>query len=291
MSATFWSNTIWYILLGITTVLELVFVLYKVERKKYTIAYYLTIAGIAFCIETLILIYLDSYSYYPKILKNPPTPFDDVLAGNVFSQFSVSASTLLFVALNLKFYWAFIIACIYGGIEELFLALGVFSHNWYRTWMTVGAFPVFFWVLKKIHIKIQQGIKPIYYYGLVLFALFPVWVIIYHWGILQLFGFQNFSTNFLPNSKYSKYTLAIFQYLLISIPLLLTHYYKLTRFRKVLVILSLYLINYICYKLNLFLFKEGWFFSVTTLSIFWMYFAVVTLDHYYRTVVKVSKSP
>jgi len=74
MSATFWTNTIWYVLLGILTLFELIFVMVKAERRKLTFAFYLTILGITLNFETIILIFMKAYAYYPMILKNPPSP-------------------------------------------------------------------------------------------------------------------------------------------------------------------------------------------------------------------------
>lgn len=42
----FWTNTIWYVLLGILTLIELIFVMVRVENRKLTIAFYLTLLGI-----------------------------------------------------------------------------------------------------------------------------------------------------------------------------------------------------------------------------------------------------
>ena len=146
------------------TLAEIVFVMVKAKRRKLTFAFYLTILGIVLSFETMIMIFLKSYSYYPMILKNPLYPFDDSLAGNLFSQFSIAATILLVVTLNLKYYWHFIFAGIYGLIEAMFLALGIYSHNWYRTWITIVILSIAFWIAKKMHKLILHGIKPVFYY-------------------------------------------------------------------------------------------------------------------------------
>ena len=70
----FWTNTIWYVLLGVLTLIELIFVMVIVENRKLTIAFYLTLLGIVLNFETTIFIFLDAYAYYPMIIKNPPMP-------------------------------------------------------------------------------------------------------------------------------------------------------------------------------------------------------------------------
>jgi len=46
MSATFWTNKIWYVLLGILTIIELTYIMVKTERRSLTFAFFLSILGI-----------------------------------------------------------------------------------------------------------------------------------------------------------------------------------------------------------------------------------------------------
>ena len=278
----FWTNTIWYILLGILTVIELVFVLVKAKRPYLAFAFYLTVAGITLSFETIILIFLKSYAYYPKILKNPPMPFDDILAGNLFSQFSVAATVLLVTVLNLNYYWFFIFAGMYGIIEETFLALGIYSHNWYRTWMTVTMLPLAFWSGKYMYSKLNNGIKPIFYYVYILFALFPLYIIAFNW-ILMLLRLRTFNYFVLPDPVMSPYFLALIHFFLLAIPIMFIHFYKvkLQLHWKVIVILMLYAIDYVGYKSGLIVIKDGWFLPISTLSIFWIYASVFIADKLY----------
>ena len=41
--STFWTNTIWYVLLGILTLFELIFVIIKAEKRSIVAALYFTI--------------------------------------------------------------------------------------------------------------------------------------------------------------------------------------------------------------------------------------------------------
>jgi len=281
MSPTFWSNTIWYILLGISTLVELILVMAKTKNRQLVMAFYLTITGIALTYETIILLFMKAYVYYPMILKNPPRPFDDVLAGSLFSQFSVSASALLVVVLNLKLYWFFLFGVIYGIIEELFLALGIYHHNWYQTWMTVIGIPLFFWIVKKMYVKIIQGIREIYYYGYIFLALYTLNVMVLVWGIFMLFRLQHFNTTLISDPEISRLYGIMGHLLLLSISVILIYFLKLKSIWKALVIFFLYTIYYIGYKLDLILIKEGWFLSVSTISIVWTFLSVLIIDRFY----------
>jgi len=285
MSPEFWSNTLWYVLLGISTLCGLTFILVKTDRRSNTVAFYLTIAGITLNFEMIILIYFKAYSYYPMILKNPPIPFDNVLAGNLFSQFSVSATILLVVVLNLKFYWFIIFAAMYGIIEELFLSLGIYRHNWYRTWMTVVMLLLAFPISKIMYRKVTQGVKPIVYYGYIYLALFPLFVVFLTWP-LQLFRLQEFSQLLFSDPVISRHFLAFLHFFVISFSIMFIYFSKVKWFLKLLVVVMLYAIYFIGYKLNLLLIEPSWFLPLSTLSFFWMYLSILILDRLYGEPLK-----
>lgn len=80
MQYTFWTNTIWFVLLGIITIFEIIIVLIKAKNRKSVVALYWTIAGMTFNFEMVIFALFKSYNYYPKVL--PELPFDDAIAYN-----------------------------------------------------------------------------------------------------------------------------------------------------------------------------------------------------------------
>lgn len=223
----FWTNTIWYVLLGILTLIELIFVMVRVEKRRLTFAFYLTILGIAFFLETIIFIFMHAYAYYPMILKNPPMPIDDMLMENIFSQTSVSATALLIAVLNLKYYWFVIFAVIYGIVEELFLSLGIYSHNWYQTWMTIVSFPIYFWIVKKMYEKIIRGIKPLFYYGYIYLGLFLPNIVILTHICLILTRHQDFNTTLLSDPISSRFMIFWVHSSLLAIPIILMYFWDL----------------------------------------------------------------
>lgn len=285
MSPPFWTNTIWYVLLGISTLFELIFIIVKTERRSNAVAFYLTILGITLNFEMIILIYLKAYSYYPMILKNPPIPFDNVLAGNLFSQFSVSATILLVVVLNLKYYWLIIFAVMYGIIEELFLFLGIYSHNWYETWITVVMLYLAFLMAKRMYVKITQDIKPIFHYGNILMALFPLFIILLQWP-LQLFRLQEFSKSLFLDPIISRHFLALVHFLVLMVFMMFIYFSRVSRILKLIVLVMLYAIYFIGYKFNLVLIKPSCFLPIATLSILWMYLSIFIMDRLYGEPLK-----
>ncbi|MFX4261386.1 hypothetical protein ACOBQJ_04200 [Pelotomaculum propionicicum] len=261
------------------TLIELIFVVVKAKNHR-VLALYLTLMGIVLDFESIILIFLKGYSYYPKILQNPPLPFDDVLAGNIFSQTSVAATALMVAVLNLKYYWYIVLAGLYAIIEESFLALGIYSQGWYKTWMTVALLPLLFQIAKILYAKNLKTIKPLFYYGYILLALFPLNIVIVTWGFMLL-RLQEFSFTVLPDPIMSRHFLVLIHHSLISIPMMLIYFLRPKWTWKALVILMLYIAYYIAFKANLILIKEGWFLPVSTITFFWMYLSVLIMDKLY----------
>lgn len=275
MSPTFWRNTIWFIILGIITVVELTYILVIVKKRKPIIAFYLTISGLAFSFETIIFMFFKSYNYFPMIITT--SSFDDGLAGNLFSQFSVTATALLIAVLNLKYYWFFIFAGIYAAIEEVFQALGIFKHNWYQTWMTVIAFILFFVIVKLMYKKYFKHPGYVLRYIYIFLGLFPLHFAVIVW-YFRLSGNQLFSQNILPDKDSSYILLAIIDYILLSNTIMAMYLLKLKWKWKLIIIMVYYMIYYVVYKTGLIYINEGWFFIFTTAAIFSTYFFVFLLD-------------
>lgn len=187
MPSLFWSNTIWFLLLGVTILIELIFILVKVRNKRRVLALYISLAGLVFSYE-IIIGGLHAYQYFPMII--PHSMYDDGVVGNYFSQFSVSATAMLIAVFKLNYYWYVIFAAAYGGIEELFLTLGIYEQYWYRTWMTVASLPLLFWIGKKVYESGSKHIRPtlLYIYiflGLITLQAHTMWI----FRLLGIFSF------------------------------------------------------------------------------------------------------
>ena len=161
----------------------------------------------------------------------------------------------------------------------MFLALGIYSHNWYQTWMTVVSLNIYFWWAKKNYFKGLNGIKPLRYYLYIIFGLFPLDVVTILWGFI-LSGYQNYSRNFIPDPVRSPYVLAVFYYLFVGIIMVLIYFLKLKWNWKSMVIIGVYGVNFLLYKLHIiYFFNIGWFIIFSTATIFPMYLSIVLLDY------------
>ena len=206
----FWSHTVWYLLLGVATIFQLLYTLYHAENRFQTFAFYLTLVGLPLYFETFILIFLNAYVYDPKIIRNPNLdPFNDVLAGNLFSQFGVSSSSLLLIIRRKPFYWTVVVSFIYALVEVLFVHLDVYRHHWWRTWMTFVALLLFFSISKWMYAHLVRGVSSLQFMGYLMLGMFPICTIFFFWGVLDLFGYMRFTTTLFPNhpriSRFSLY--------------------------------------------------------------------------------------
>ena len=271
----FWSNTIWFILLGIFTVIEMTIVLVKVKRRNFTFAFFLGICGMIFSIEAVIFCFLKSYNYFPKIFLQ--SLYDDGLAGNIFSQFSIASTALLIAVLNLKKYWIVVFAGIYGVIEELFLRLDVYSHNWYRTWMTVIGLTLIFWIVGKLYNKTHEGLDFVWRCIFIFFGLYTLILPTIKW-IFKLSGILIINMKILPDGL-SSYALVFLLNLLIYGTICMLIYFSKTKWWwKLLCLCPLYGLTYISILTNLIGVKKGWFFIYSTTDILGMYLCVTILD-------------
>jgi hypothetical protein len=244
-------------------------------------AFYFTLSGMTLWLETVLLIFLEAYAYHPIIITNPAHAYDDILAGNLFSQFSVSASMMLMIAvLRLKPKWYILLALAYGAIEELFIALGIYEHFWYRTWYTVALLPFAFLIARKMYDRLCEGLKPFFYIVYVGFSLFALTVVTLLWG-LQLADIQSATTTLMKNPNMGKIGIIVAYDFVICIALL-TAYFTGIRWRwKVLVLAALEGYYYAIYKAGLLIIRPDWFLPVSAVVLLWTYGCIVTVDRLY----------
>jgi hypothetical protein len=275
MNSSFWSNTVWYILLGITIVIELLAIFLKAQNRKRVLAFYLAVSGFAFSLEMVVYSFLKGYQYFPMLM--PQSPPDDSIAGNLFSQFSVCATALFIAVFKLKYYWYFIFAAVYGAIEELFVYLGIYKQYWYRTWMTLAGLLVLFWMVNKIYDNTIKRVKPFWRYLYVYFGLVTLHENTVIWT-QRLAGIRMYSETFLPDKERSLVVLSAINNILLAAAIM-TAYYSIKKWRwKLPVILPLYAVNYIAANLNLIIYKEGWFLISSSICIWSMYLFTYILD-------------
>ncbi|WP_094096453.1 hypothetical protein [Paenibacillus physcomitrellae] len=278
MNAMFWKNTIWFVLLGMTTILELVLIFRKADDRRRTAAVYLTISGMTFCFEMFVLSYLKAYNYYPKIF--PDSSADDNIAGNLFSQFSVSATALLLTVFDLNGVWKLIFIAAYSGIEEGFKALGIYRQHWYRTWMTMVSLLLLFWVAKHTCAAGRTYLKRWLRYLFIFLGLITLHEHLIVW-VLRLTGIRLLSEHVLPDKEHSLVVLSAFYMLLLGVFVMFLYFSSIRWGWKLLLLAVLYFGHWLAARYNLILYKESWMWIASSISIWSMYGFTFLLDKLY----------
>lgn len=267
----FWSNTIWFLLLGLTTMLEVIYIMVKTDNRKLMFTLFLTMSGAVFIIEVSIYGIFRAYDYYPMIFNNI-SALDDGLTGNIFSQFSIGATALLISFKNLKNYWCVIFAFIYGGIEELFIVLGIYKHHWYQTWMTVAGFILIFYVLKKIYNKVVNGHPGRFLKYILNYSAIAVPHIFFLSWLFRLFNVLTFSMNKLPDPIVSSMLLFGANYILLVNIILLSYFFNAKWWINGLIIAFFYTAYFIAWQFKFIESANLWIlFLFSTLQIFGVY--------------------
>ena len=161
LPTAFWSNTIWYLLLSIISLISIVLILYKSNNRKFDIGFGLAVLGTTFHAEFTLLVAFNAYRYFPKIFNDS---FLDSVFGNYVSQISVATSVMLAIIYRIPVMCNLIIAGIYFLIDILFVELGVYRHLWYKSWYSFVLVVLSLLVASKWYRRLLNHPNPFLYY-------------------------------------------------------------------------------------------------------------------------------
>jgi hypothetical protein len=226
--------------------------------------------------ETVLYIYLRAYDYFPMIF--PRIAFHDSLWGNLFSQLSLASSALVIVFFNLHFIWYIVFSGGYYFTETAFLALGIYKHHWYKTWMTSLGVILFFWIIQKMYQKYNGSFGKIFRYFCLLLGFFSMHTVFFNWTFFVITGIQGFK-NILadPNKSWATMDI-IYNCFFIFHTLLIAYALKQKWLWKAGIFLFIYLVYFVSQKLNLIYFKAGWFTIFMSFTIIYSYLCIAFLD-------------
>ncbi|WP_407312312.1 hypothetical protein [Desulfosporosinus sp. SB140] len=273
---TFWTNTIWFILLFLTSIITNVIILKKSNNFKFDLAFLFSIIGLSFIFEAGLVLRLNAYSYYPKIFRDT---YLDIIFGNYFSQISVSTTALLLASKNLSFIWYGAFGLIYYFIEVIFLKLGIYEHFWYKSYYTFFGFILFSRIAKKWY-KIAKKYTSKFinyitlYFSVASFSTFTIFL-----G-QRLLGIQIYKSNvfFTDMNKNNTSTGFLYQFIIFNylIPLYKS---KLHWVLKTIALSYLFLAQYLAYRAGFIYIHKGLFFIVTSLDLIGCYFLIAVFDY------------
>jgi len=276
MSGIFWSNTAWYIMLLISSVIIFVIALYRSQNKKLTVAYLFSLLGFLFFGESILTAVLRAYTYHPGLFSDPIL---DAVFGNYFSQISIASTAVLICVFDLSYIWFFAAALIYYFIDKLFVGLGIYEHFWYKSVYTPIIFVPLFWFIKRWYRKVSDRMEYAVYYFTLFFSVFAatsLTIIL----ILRLLGVQFFHGNFFANPSLDHTETGILYQIVQINYLMFLSELKWGWVKKAAAFSVFFVLQYLLNKSGIVYIAPGWFLTVTVVDSFVCYTWVTLFKHF-----------
>lgn len=138
------------------------------KRAAWPVILLFSFSGMIYVFEFFIFVWKDSYRYSPHLLK---IPYYDNVLGAIFSNLlSVPVAALYIAVCHLSWRWIVCLALAYGGVEWLFVHLGIYQHHWWRTWYTILALLLFFRLARQWPIWLAERSRAFQFVTLLMFT-------------------------------------------------------------------------------------------------------------------------
>ncbi|MEH7095039.1 hypothetical protein [Neobacillus vireti] len=149
------SKIWWYYLLVIIGAIMIIFIGFKKKKILDIFSFFVFVTAISWILELFILLMLNAYDYKPGLFEDPAA---ENIAGHLIANTALWSSTAILVMyLQLSVPWLCFISVSFMFIEELFLKVDAYEHNWWKTCMTgIGVF-LFMWAMKKWYSKFYRN--------------------------------------------------------------------------------------------------------------------------------------
>ncbi|WP_110111704.1 hypothetical protein [Bacillus sp. CGMCC 1.16541] len=124
------------------------------KRDPILIVLFLFMTGLAYVLEYIILILLNSYRYNPNLMQNDY--FDNIL-GSVTSQaFAFPVMAVVIAAYQLRLSYIIVLSIMFMGIEELFITWGVYTQYWWKTYYTATFMIIGYLIAKTWYVWLHE---------------------------------------------------------------------------------------------------------------------------------------
>jgi hypothetical protein len=275
----FWTNTVWYLALFVISAACVAAFLRKAGNRRFAFAFFLSIVGLIYIMEHIIVVYLDAYQYHPGISGDPAI---ENMFGNIFSQTSIAAAAMVLIVYDLSFAWSVVFAAAYFPVEILFSCLGLFEQHWYRAWFTpVILIPLF--RLFRIWYRSASVSRSCLPHRADLFL--SVGTASYHMVSIPflLFGIQWMRIGLFPDAMNDHRAVTLPFGMLIVAATILLHKWKGHWVWKSLGFGMLFAYQYALYLLGIFIVRDGWFIPVALAYIVVCWWLVRSLDLWHKS--------
>ncbi|WP_342431857.1 hypothetical protein [Neobacillus sp. FSL H8-0543] len=142
---------------------------YKKENKKQLFTLLMSNIGLAYLFEFFVLNLFTAYTYKPGILKNAHL---DNIFGAILSQAIFVPFTAVFLTARKVGWIGKLLSGVYFFLVEiLFLKLGIFKRNWWKTVYTLIFTPFYFFISDYWELMLRKKIPIIRYLSLFLMIM------------------------------------------------------------------------------------------------------------------------
>ena len=274
MPPAFWSNTVWYILLFLTSLITLIITLKKSPSPRFTIAFTAATLGVVFYIESILVIVLNAYSYYPAVVDDA---FQDTVFGNFFSQLSISSTSAFALVYHLSFGWYFVFAAVYYVIELLFTGLKIYELHTYRSVYTLVGFAPLFMLISLWYRKLAAAPKRFLHYMTVLLGTNATQSVLFTLP-LKVFHIQKFALHIFEDSSKDHTTTNLIYGIILTPLFILLYRLKIHWAYKVTFAGGLIMLRYLLYRAGIIQSPGGLFLPIALMEFLVRYGLIAMYD-------------
>jgi hypothetical protein len=124
---------LWYLFLLLLSIVLVTFVIWK-TRNKLVFTFFLNMAGLCCFLDFSIFRLFRGYEYRPGLVQDKLV--DGILGGLVTDFFLIPATAAVIAAFELGWGWIVVFSLLITGVEILFVKLGIYYQNWWKSYYT-----------------------------------------------------------------------------------------------------------------------------------------------------------
>lgn len=145
---------VYYLILAAIGLAVTVFVFHKEKNYYKLIVFFLFAAMFADCGEVVVLLIFNGYAYSLGIFSNFYA--ENILAHLIMNNTLWPAVAVFVAAYSPRFRSIITISIIFFALDILFIQLGVYQHNWWRSWMSGAAVFLFLIIMRFWYAKLED---------------------------------------------------------------------------------------------------------------------------------------
>jgi hypothetical protein len=163
------KNFIPFLILFIIHSVLLGYSFYKAKNKKQLFTLLMSNIGFAYLFEFIVFNIFNAYTYRPKTLKN--SRLDDIFGAILSQAIFVPFTAVFLTARKIGWFGKFLFGCYFFLVEKLFLKLGIYKQNWWKTPFTLVLTPFYFYISDFWELLLRKKIPFIQYLSLFLMIM------------------------------------------------------------------------------------------------------------------------